>query len=106
MSKLKLYRDSDDAPRAKGEDTTVLARFLESDIQDDVETCDELIHVLKDYSPEQRKRYDFVGNSFALSFADNEVTLECHALEDANATRLSQETLLEALEEWKAFIQD
>jgi uncharacterized protein YacL (UPF0231 family) len=103
MSKLKLYRDSDGAPRATGEDTTILAQFLESDIQDDLETCRELIEVLGG-KPEVREHYDFVGNSHALSFDGDDVLLSCHAVEEDNETRLSRETVLEALQDWEALI--
>ena len=104
MSRLELYRDSDGAPRAKGEDTRPLAQFLESDIQDDIETCEELIAVADDPDPDIRADYDFVGNSFALSFDGEEVILVCHAVEDAEETRLRRSTVQEALHDWKDFI--
>ena len=104
MTTIDFYRDGDGAPRAKGEDTRPLAQFLESDIQDDIETCDELIGILADPDPDSRRRYDFVGNSFAMSFDEDEVVLLCHALEESDETRLRRSTVLEALQDWKAFI--
>ncbi len=104
MNSLEFYRDADGAPRARGEDLRTLAQFLESDIQDDPETCDELIAVVAEADPELRADYDFVGNSFALSFEADEVVLLCHAYEDADEVRLRRDTVLSALRDWKAFI--
>ena len=104
MISIQFYRDSDGAARASGEDTRPLAQFLESDIQEDIETCDELIAILADPDPEVRRHYDFVGNSFAMSFDEDEVVLLCHALEESDETRLRRRTVLAALQEWKAFI--
>ncbi len=105
MNHLEFYRDADGAPRARGEDLQTLAQFLESDIQDDPETCSELIAVLEDDDPEVRADYDFVGNSFAVSFDGDDVVLLCHALEDADEVRLRRRTVLTALRDWKRFIE-
>ena len=102
---IDFYRDNDGAPRARGEDTRPLAQFLESDIQDDLETCDELVEILADPDTNARENYDFVGNSFAMSFDGDDVVLLCHALEDAEETRLRRATVLKALQAWKAFIE-
>lgn len=105
MMTIDFYRDDDGAPRARGEDTRPLAQFLESDIQDDVETSEELIGILAETDPTIRENYDFVGNSFALSFDGDDVVLLCHALEDAEENRLQRSTVLAALQAWKAFIE-
>ncbi len=105
MMTIDFYRDNDGAPRARGEDTRPLAQFLESDIQDDIETCDELTEILTDKDATTRDNYDFVGNSFAMSFDGDDVLLLCHALEDAEETRLRRSTVLNALQAWKAFIK-
>ena len=49
MSKLRFYRDDDNAPRAVGNDTesSALAQLLESDIQDDAVTCRELLESIQ-----------------------------------------------------------
>lgn len=104
MNCIEYYRDEDGAPRARGENMAVLAQFLESDIQDDIETAKELLAVLNDDDPEDRENYDFVGNSFALSFAGEEVVLTCHALEDADEIHLRREMVRQSLQDWLAFI--
>ena len=102
MSQLKFFRDEDGAPRAIGEDTTTLAQFLESDIQDDTETARTLLKQIK--AARQGAAQEFCGNGFHLTMDAKQATLQCHATDDAEPTMLRLKTVKKALKAWLKFI--
>lgn len=104
MSVLKLFRDNDGAPRATGEDTTVLAQFLESDIQDDTEAARDLLKLIK-AARQGNDPQEFCGNGFDLSMGKRQATFHCHAMDDDTATTLKLKTVKRAVKDWIKFIR-
>ena len=104
MSKLKLFRDEDGAPCATGEDTTVLAQFLESDIQDDDTTARALLKMIK-IAQQGEEPQAFCGNTFELTMDQNQATFLCHAMDEDTPTILKLKTVKTAVKEWLKFIQ-
>ena len=104
MSTLKLFRYNTGAPRATGEDTTVLAQFLESDIQDDPDAARELLKRIK-AARQGEDPQEFCGNSFDLSMDKRQATIHCHAMEDDTPTILKLKTVKKAVKNWLKFIR-
>ncbi len=105
MNEIRFYHDAEGSPRAESDMPALasLAQFLESDIQDDRSTCidllGELMSMRKGASP-----FEFIGNSWVLSYSEEFAALANHADDDADAIPLQPETIKEALREWLEFI--
>ncbi|MGV6857793.1 MAG: YacL family protein [bacterium] len=107
MSDIKFFRDDDKAPRAEADNPhlAALAQFLESDIQDDPETCTDLITMINDHSASSEEALEVIGNSYSLTFDGDTVTLDCLACEEDDIFTLPTETVRDSLEKWLAFIR-
>lgn len=108
MTPLKMYRDSDDAPRAEADadnpHAAALAQFLESDVQDDPELCGDLIATVEDLDMEEEP-LEVVGNSYALVFDGETVALDCVADEETDDIfTLSRDYVLQELKNWQTFL--
>ena len=105
MSEIRFYRDTEGSPRAESESPALagLAQFLESDIQDDRSTCidllGELMNMRKGASP-----FEFIGNSWVLSYSEEFAALASHVDADADAIPLQPQAIKEAVRDWLEFI--
>jgi hypothetical protein len=105
MSDFKFYRDDHFAPRAEASEPTLveLAKFLESDIQDDKQTCinllGEIISVDKNDEP-----VEFIGNGWILNYNKEFAAIACHAVEDGDVIPLPPEKVAVAVKDWLEFI--
>lgn len=104
MSTLHFFKSSDGAPRAHGENLAMLAQFLESDIQDDIEHCQALLNSIeKQLLNNTEHPYEFIGNSFELIVSDAHCTLT-NSQTDEEA-QFSTLTITCALDDWKNFLK-
>jgi uncharacterized protein YacL (UPF0231 family) len=105
MNKLRFYRDQEHAPRAEGSDehSSQLARLLESDIQDDVVACRELLDNIHRLSREN-DRISRTGNSFNITLTPRRTTLRNLSLETGENYILDTGRVERALQEWLNFI--
>jgi len=105
MSKLRFYRDDDNAPRAVGndEESRVLAQLLESDIQDDVITCRELLEDIRGAAQADAPLVH-TGNSFMLTLTQEAATIRNLSLDSDKELTLDGNKVALALENWFKFI--
>lgn len=108
QERLRFYRDHEDAPRALGldPDSQVLAHFLESDIQDDVTLCRELLSRIGRIDSQKESPVEFVGNSFEASFGTDSVELKGHSEGNEHAAALDPEQVERAISGWLEFISE
>jgi hypothetical protein len=105
MSDFIFSRDEHGAPRARAKDSALadLATFLESDIQDDKQTCidllGEIISIEQDDEP-----LEFIGNGWILSYDKRFAAIACHAVEDGEVIALPPEKVALAVKDWLEFI--
>ena len=105
---LRFFRSSDGAPRAEGdgESARVLAAFLESDLQDDATTTQELLDRLAGREGANEQVDAFVGNAFAVTLDGDTVTLAGLAEDNTQAAMVDLEAMRCAVADWLAFVSD
>jgi uncharacterized protein YacL (UPF0231 family) len=105
MSKLRFYRDDDNAPRAVGNDaeSRMLAQLLESDIQDDAVTCSELLQRIREIDQADAPLVH-TGNSFTITLAQETATIGNLSLENDEEITLDNDKVVLALKNWLNFI--
>ena len=105
MCDFKFTRDEYAAPRAIAKDPSLeeLAKFLESDIQDDKYTCIDLLGDIISTEPEDEP-VEFIGNSWILSYDKKFAALACHACEGSDVISLPPEKVAVAVKDWLEFI--
>jgi uncharacterized protein YacL (UPF0231 family) len=105
MSKLRFYRDEDNAPRALGsdEESRVLAQLLESDIQDDTVTCRELLKRIHQTAHTDGP-LTHAGNSFTISWTQQSATICNLPVDNDKEITLNTDLLMIALKNWLSFI--
>lgn len=104
---LRFFRDHEDTPRALGldPDFQVLARFLESDIQEDARLCRQLLGRISPVGPDHAPPIEFVGNSFAASFGTDDVILKGNTDGNPYTAVLEPHQVELALKGWLEFIE-
>ena len=107
MNQLSFYRDDEGAPRARSDSaaTEALAAFLESDIQDDVTSCRELLARIEGGLDELADPIEFTGNRHAVTFTSDTVILGSHIDGDDSSAMLDPKQVETALRGWLAFIE-
>ena len=105
MSKLRFYRDDDNAPRAVGNDTQscALAQLLESDIQDDAVNCRELLQRIRGAAKADAPLVH-TGNSFTLTVTPKTTTIRSLSVENDKEVTLDTDQFVLALKNWLKFI--
>lgn len=105
--RLHFFRDRDGAPRAEATDPDgrVLALFLESDIQDDAGLCRELLGRMGAETGTSDRSFAFIGNSFAVTFGADIVTLSGHSEGNEHTGMLDPYRVETALRGWLEFIE-
>lgn len=105
MSKLRFYRDDDNAPRAVGndEESSVLAQLLESDIQDDAVICRELLERIRRVAQSDAPHVH-TGNSFTITLTRETATIGNLSLENNKETTLDRDKVVLVLKNWLNFI--
>ncbi len=105
MSKLRFYRDDDNAPRAVGndEESRVLAQLLESDIQDDAVTCRELLERIRGVAQADAPLVH-TGNSFTITLTRKTATIGNLSLDNNKEVTLDNDKIVLALKNWLNFI--
>ncbi len=111
MSPIEFYRDESGAPRARPttpdqEEEAALARFVESDLQDDDQTCRELLDALSHLQERDTGHYEFIGNSFALDLDPERILLACHADPEARPVTVDPQELQRVVQDWLHFIEN
>ena len=105
MSKLRFYRDDDNAPRAVGNDTLncALAQLLESDIQDDAVTCRELLQRIHG-AVQADAPLVHAGNSFTLTVTPKTATIGSLSVDNDKEVTLDTDQFILALKNWLNYI--
>ena len=105
MSKLRFYRDDDNAPRAVGNDTLsyALAQLLESDIQDDAVTCRELLQRIHGVVQADAPLVH-TGNSFTLTVTPKTTTIRSISVENDKEVALDTDQFILTLKNWLNYI--
>lgn len=105
MSKLRFYRDDDNAPRAVGndEESSVLAQLLESDIQDDAVTCRELLQRIRGAAKADAPLVH-TGNSFTLTVTHKTATIRSISVDNDKEAALDTDQFVLALKNWLKYI--
>ncbi len=105
MSKLRFYRDDDNAPRAVGndEESSALAQLLESDIQDDAVTCRELLQRIHGASQADAPLVH-TGNSFTITLTQESAAIGNLSLDNNKEVTLDNDKIVLALKNWLNFI--
>ena len=105
MSDFTFSRDDYSAPRAEAKNPALaeLAKFLESDIQDDTQTCGDLLEEIFTLG-DNDEPIEFIGNSYILSYDHKYAALGCHAIENAKPVPIRSEAVVTALREWLEFL--
>ena len=103
---LRFFRDPNGVPRAEGADPDgrVLALFLESDIQDDDGLCRELLGRMAAQAGANEQPIEFIGNSFAMTFGPDIVTLSGHSDGNDHTAILAPRRVETALKGWLEFV--
>lgn len=107
QKRLRFFRDREGAPRAEAADPDgrVLALFLESDLQDDAGLCRELLGRVTAQPGANDEPVEFIGNSFAVAFAADVVTLSGHSEGNEHTAMLDPGRVETALRGWLEFIE-
>ncbi len=102
--KLEIYRDEAGDPRVQSEeDGSLLARFLESDIQGNPEHGREILRAIEEVEAGETEAWEETGNAHTLILSSVGAVIEAE-FEDAPACRLSLAELWEAVADWVAFL--
>ena len=106
---LKFYFDDNGVPCARGPQTEkLLMSFLETDVQGDDHVCHDLMEDLHAIESEAATDREFTGNAHTVTMKPGNVTIECHAIENADGEEQIYTTTLrhfrEVVEDWEAFI--
>ena len=103
---LDCYWDTDGDPRARCSPAqTLLAHFLESDIQGSLELCQDILHAITQIETGQLKNWEQTGNAHTLRLVATEACIEAEFDTKAQPCRMALQELREALEGWQAFLQ-
>jgi uncharacterized protein YacL (UPF0231 family) len=105
MSKLRFYRDDDNAPRAVGndEESRLLAQLLESDIQDDAVTCRKLLQRIPG-AAQADVPLVHTGNSFTITLTQETATIGNISLDNDKEITLERDKVVLALRNWLKYI--
>lgn len=101
---LEIYRDEAGDPRARSApDRSLLARFLESDVQDNPEHGREILRAIEQVAAGETEVWEETGNAHTLVLSPEGAVIEAE-FEDAPPCRLSLDELREAVAAWVAFL--
>jgi len=122
---LKFYFDDQGSPCARGpQSEQLLMTFLETDVQGDDHICHDLMEDILAIESDAEETREFTGNAHTVAMKHDEITIECHAIDDdsnssvsvdptqkdKNDNPLTYTTSLrhfrEIVEDWEAFILD
>ncbi len=111
MSPIEFYRDESGAPRARPatpdqQEEAMLAQFLESDLQDDDQTCRELLDALSRLEEQGTGHYEFIGNSYALDLDPERIVMACHGDEEGRPVTIDPAELRRVVQDWLGFIEN
>jgi uncharacterized protein YacL (UPF0231 family) len=103
--KLKLYRDDAGDARARGRGRgKVVAAFLESDLQDSLESAREVLQAIEDVEAGRTISWERTGNAYTLTLSPQGAALQDEMEEDAEPSVLSLAEIREAVADWISFL--
>ncbi len=103
---LDCYWDTDGDPRARCAPAhTLLAHFLESDIQGSLELCQEILEAIRQIETGRLKNWEQTGNAHTVSLAATEACIEAEFNPKAQPCRIVLQEFKEALAGWQTFLQ-
>ena len=125
---LKFYFDDQGSPCARGpQSERLLMTFLETDVQGDDHICHDLMEDILAIESDAEETREFTGNAHTVAMKHDQISIECHAMEDDSESgdsvnsggKASQEEkagqqtyttslrhFREIIEDWEAFILD
>jgi hypothetical protein len=83
----------------------ILASFLQSDVQGDLATAEELLDEIAAAERGEKSQPGGVGNAFSIAIASNGATIRNAVLEGATPERFTLSELRAALETWASAIE-
>jgi len=102
---LHLYRDNDGEPRAQSSSPReLLGRFLESDVQESLHYCRELLAAIDRVEGGELRLWQQTGNAHTLTLHPDSAVIEAEFGDSATPCHLSLSELRDALQEWLNFI--
>lgn len=104
--KRDFYFDDAGDPRARGE--SLLARFLESDVQGSAGTAREILAALDRVESGEEDEWETTGNAFTLLVSPDGAAIEPAYLEEEEETepeRVSLQELRSALNRWLELLE-
>lgn len=102
--KLDLHRDGQGLPRAGGE--SLLARFLESDVQGSVITAYDILGMLDRVESGETELWEGTGNAHTLTLTSEGALIQDELADDTEALHLPLAELREALNAWIGLLLD
>jgi uncharacterized protein YacL (UPF0231 family) len=104
---LEFYWDVDGTPRARGEGRgQVVARFLESDLQDSTAAAHEVLRAIDAVAIGRADSWERTGNAHTLTLSPESATLQDEIDEDAEPYRLPLPEIREVVADWVSFLED
>ncbi len=102
---MRLYRDSSGDPRAHGEKGhEILARFLESDIQDSASLGRKILAAIDKVAGGHLDEWERTGNAYTLTLTPDGAEIEPEMDDDAEPLHLSLAELRQGVERWVEFL--
>lgn len=102
---FELYRDEEGVTMVKGaEAESLVATFFQTDVQDDVEYCDEIMRALMSIDEGETLKGVFVGNAHVLVLDEGQVQIESQFDEDQPPYQMSASDFKPLLSKWSEFI--
>jgi len=125
---LKFYFDEQGSPCARGpQSEQMLMTFLETDVQGDDHICHDLMEDILAIESDAKETREFTGNAHTVTMKHDEISIECHAMDDDSDSDDSETSgktektdkktapqnyttslrhFREIVEDWEAFILD
>ncbi|HEX3531683.1 MAG TPA: YacL family protein [Thermoanaerobaculia bacterium] len=102
---MRLYRDSSGDPRAHGEKgQEILARFLESDVQDSASLGRKILAAIDKVAGGHLDEWERTGNAYTLTLTPDGADIEPEMADTAEPLHLTLAELHQGVARWVEFL--
>jgi uncharacterized protein YacL (UPF0231 family) len=103
--KLQFYRDDAGDARARGRGRgKLVAGFLESDLQDSLESAREILKAIDDVEAGRADSWERTGNAHTLTLSPQGAAIQDEMDEEAEPYVLSLSEIREVVADWVSFL--
>ena len=103
--KLQFYRDDAGNARARGRGRgKLVAGFLESDLQDSLESAREILKAIDDVEAGRADSWERTGNAHTLTLSPQGAAIQDEMDEEAEPYVLSLSEIREVVADWVSFL--